>query len=113
MSGVMTAVTNRWDPGVTRALAEARHGDAFAVLGAHPSTNGRLLRTYHPGAEHVTAVLADGREVPLEAGPEPGLFAGELPAEEATACGSAGRAAPRTRQTRTRLGRCSATSTCT
>lgn len=81
MSGVMTAVTNRWDPGVTRALAEARHGDAFAVLGAHPSTNGRLLRTYHPGAEHVTAVLADGREVPLEAGPEPGLFAGELPAE--------------------------------
>ncbi len=80
MSGVMTAVSNRWDSGVVRALAEARHGDAFAVLGAHPSDKGRLLRTYLPGADRVGAVLDDGQVVALDAGPEPGLFAGELPA---------------------------------
>ncbi|WP_181713873.1 GlgB N-terminal domain-containing protein, partial [Xanthomonas oryzae] len=52
-------MSNRWDPGVIRALAEARHGDAFAVLGAHRTDTGRVLRTYLPGAERVSAVLDD------------------------------------------------------
>ncbi|RBB27574.1 1,4-alpha-glucan branching enzyme, partial [Xanthomonas oryzae pv. oryzae] len=77
----MTAVSNRWDPGVIRALAEARHGDAFAVLGAHRTDTGRVLRTYLPGAERISAVLDDGQTIALEAGPEPGLFAGDLPAQ--------------------------------
>ncbi|WP_425533424.1 GlgB N-terminal domain-containing protein, partial [Xanthomonas oryzae] len=74
-------MSNRWDPGVIRALAEARHGDAFAVLGAHRTDTGRVLRTYLPGAERISAVLDDGQTIALEAGPEPGLFAGDLPAQ--------------------------------
>lgn len=61
MSGVMTAVSNRWDPGVVRALAEARHGDAFAVLGAHPSDNGRVLRTYLPAPTASVRCSTTGR----------------------------------------------------
>ncbi|MGV1110206.1 1,4-alpha-glucan branching protein GlgB [Xanthomonas translucens] len=75
----MTDVGHTWDEATLRAFANARHGDPFAVLGAHRIGDARVLRSHLPGAEAVTAVLDDGREVPLQEGPSSGFFAATLP----------------------------------
>ncbi|MBS7457328.1 1,4-alpha-glucan branching protein GlgB [Coralloluteibacterium stylophorae] len=64
-----------------RAFAEARHGDPFAVLGAHPGPDGRVLRVFLPGADGVVARLDDGTEVALGREGEAGFFAGVLPGD--------------------------------
>jgi 1,4-alpha-glucan branching enzyme len=68
------------DEGERWALLEARHGDPFAVLGAHDIGGVRVLRTLQPGAEHVEAIDASGTVVAqlLPEG-EGGLFSGVLP----------------------------------
>ena len=38
------------------ALAEARHGDPFTVLGPHDTPTGRIVRTFLPGARAVEAL---------------------------------------------------------
>jgi len=68
---------------LARLLAGA-HTSPHSVLGAHPAVVERLagvvVRAYHPDAESVECVLADGETYPLA--PEaPGLFASFLPGE--------------------------------
>ncbi|MDE2398999.1 MAG: 1,4-alpha-glucan branching enzyme, partial [Burkholderiales bacterium] len=49
------------DPDSIAALAAGRHGDPFAVLGAHADAAGaRWLRAFLPGAAEVEAWSADG-----------------------------------------------------
>jgi len=47
-------------------LTRGEHGEPHAILGPHPDGDGVDIRAYKPLARTVTAVLADGTEVPLE-----------------------------------------------
>ena len=58
-----------------RALAQANHGDPFAVLGPHDTENGRVIRAFLPGAIKVELLRHDGSVLaPLEPGKHDGLF---------------------------------------
>ncbi|MFO1330255.1 MAG: 1,4-alpha-glucan branching protein GlgB [Rubrivivax sp.] len=60
-------------------LAEARHGDPFAVLGAHADADGRIwVRTMQPGAQTVEALDAAGQAHVLAPRGQ-GVFEGRLP----------------------------------
>lgn len=48
-----------------RAVAAGAHHDPHSVLGAHPGSGSVTLRTLKPLARTVTAVLADGTEIPF------------------------------------------------
>jgi len=67
----------RLDDDNVRALVEARHGDPFAVLGAHPAPGGVVIRTFAPGAETVEAVDPTGKRLAvLERRHPDGVFEG-------------------------------------
>ena len=54
----------REDPDLARAAAEAMAGrltDPFAWLGPHDTAEGRVVRSYQPGAERVELTSRDGR----------------------------------------------------
>ncbi|MBB5694576.1 1,4-alpha-glucan branching protein GlgB [Muricoccus pecuniae] len=59
-----------------QAIVEGRHGDPFAVLGAH----GGRVRSFQPGALSVEAVPAGGAPVALGQVHDIGMFEGEVPA---------------------------------
>ncbi|MQA79084.1 MAG: 1,4-alpha-glucan branching protein GlgB [Streptosporangiales bacterium] len=59
-------------------LADGTHHDPHSLLGAHPGDDGVTVRTLRPSATAVTAVLGDGRRVPLTH-EHHGVFAGVLP----------------------------------
>jgi 1,4-alpha-glucan branching enzyme len=66
------------DRAVSAALANATHGDPFAVLGPHETEAGRIVRAFLPGARGVE-VLARADRTPLgrlAAHDESGLFEG-------------------------------------
>src|SRR5579864_264189 len=62
------------DPPVSRAdlapLAAGELADPHRILGAHAATRGNergaVIRTFHPDASAVDALLADDRTLPLE-----------------------------------------------
>jgi 1,4-alpha-glucan branching enzyme len=68
------------DRAVVAALANATHGDPFAVLGPHETEAGPIVRAFLPGALRVD-VLARGDRTPLgrlEAHDDSGLFEGPM-----------------------------------
>jgi 1,4-alpha-glucan branching enzyme len=69
----------RLDRGEAEALMTARHRDSFRVLGPHDGPDGRIIRTYLPGARSVD-VLRRADHVSLGVLPEtqPGLFEGPV-----------------------------------
>ena len=60
------------------ALAGARHGDPFAVLGPHRGERGVIIRTLQPGAERA-AVARDGRLVEMSRLHGAGIFEASFP----------------------------------
>ncbi len=66
-------------PGV-EALAEARHGDPFTILGPHDTSAGRIVRVFLPGAQAVDVLRrADRRPIGrLAAGQPEGFFQGPV-----------------------------------
>ncbi|MGI4984588.1 MAG: GlgB N-terminal domain-containing protein, partial [Janthinobacterium lividum] len=61
------------------ALVEARHWDAFAVLGAHTNEAGTFVRAMLPGAQRVTVIDAAGNSLGELTSLHPaGLFAGPV-----------------------------------
>ncbi len=61
------------------AVIGARHGDAFAVLGPHATTDGTVVRAFIPGATHAWA-CHDGVQAELACRHPDGFFEGPLPA---------------------------------
>lgn len=63
------------------ALANARHGDPFSVLGVHETPSGLVLRVYMPGALGVDVLERDDNSVRCSLHPIqiPGLFAARIP----------------------------------
>ena len=77
-----TATETLDDPAQTAALAEGRHGDPFGYLGVHPLDGKRcVVRVFHPDAESVELLPADGKAVTLDRADDKGLFAAELPGD--------------------------------
>lgn len=70
------------DPDTLRALAQATHGDPFAVLGPHAVDGETIVRAFLPGALRVEVVARDGggEAAPLHPTEPPGMFAGPLAA---------------------------------
>ena len=68
------------EPEVIRALAEARHGDPFSVLGAHAADRGQRVRVFLPAARAVHLLAADSDQPlgTLTRTDESGLFEGLL-----------------------------------
>jgi 1,4-alpha-glucan branching enzyme len=67
----------RLSPSDARALVEARHGDPFAVLGAHVRSEGVVIRAFVPHAETLEARTPDGRRLAVLDRLDPaGLFEG-------------------------------------
>jgi 1,4-alpha-glucan branching enzyme len=66
-------------PGI-EALAEARHGDPFTILGPHDTAAGRLVRVFVPGAQAVDVLRrSDRRSIGrLAAGQPDGFFQGPV-----------------------------------
>jgi 1,4-alpha-glucan branching enzyme len=66
------------DRAIVNALANATHGDPFAVLGPHPQDGGTIVRAFLPGARAVEVIArAGGRPLGhLQAGETDGLFQG-------------------------------------
>jgi len=62
------------------ALAQARHGDPFRVLGPHDGPSGRTIRAFLPGAKAVEVLRrSDGAVIgELHEGRSPGLFEGAV-----------------------------------
>ena len=58
------------------ALAAARHGDPFAILGQHDTADGPVVRAFVPNADSVVAIAPDGSETSLIPRPEAGFFEG-------------------------------------
>ena len=63
------------------AVVAGVHHDPHSVLGAHPGPGGVTIRALRPLATTVTAVLPDGRRVPL-AHQHGGVFSATLPGEQ-------------------------------
>ncbi|WP_217433817.1 hypothetical protein, partial [Caulobacter sp. S45] len=71
-----------FDPALAAAaeLLDGRLTDPFGFLGAHDSEEGRVVRTFQPGARAVEVVARDdGRPLAsLQAAGDTGLFTGRL-----------------------------------
>ncbi len=50
---------DRLDPGAIEAVAHARHGDPFALLGPHPVASGTAVRAFIPDADAVEVLARD------------------------------------------------------
>ncbi|HSU04231.1 MAG TPA: 1,4-alpha-glucan branching enzyme, partial [Acetobacteraceae bacterium] len=72
------------DAGTADALANGRLSDPFAVLGPCDTPQGRVIRVFVPGAQHVEVVSRDGGRLIATLLPaEPhGLFAGRVSGAE-------------------------------
>jgi 1,4-alpha-glucan branching enzyme len=67
----------RLPEGDVHAIVEARHGDPFAVLGAHATPDGLAIRAFVPHAERLEAWMPDGALLArLEQRHPAGLFEG-------------------------------------
>ena len=65
------------DTAAVDALVDGRHGDPFALLGAHTVDGRRVVRTLQPGAQAVELIDVDGRTLgQLQRVHDGGLFAG-------------------------------------
>ncbi|WP_145140575.1 1,4-alpha-glucan branching protein GlgB [Roseomonas gilardii] len=64
-----------------QALIEGRHGDPFAILGAHDGPGGKTVLTFQPGAKGVELLDAESGEVlaPMERIHPAGVFEGPIP----------------------------------
>jgi 1,4-alpha-glucan branching enzyme len=68
------------DVAVAEALIEGRLTDPFAVLGPHDGPEGRLIRTFQPGAIGVEVLTRKGkRRIGALAARDGGLFVGSVP----------------------------------
>src|ERR1700749_4379451 len=65
---------------IERIVAGQPH-DPHSVLGAHPGPDGVIIRALRPMAKSVTAVLDDGRRLPMTHVHQ-GVFAGTVPDEK-------------------------------
>ncbi len=85
MMDIVVAPPPKLDPTLADALANARLGDPFAVLGPHDGPHGRVVRAFLPGAERVELVSREGgRRIGELLQDEPyGLFAGLADTTEA------------------------------
>ncbi|MBK9179239.1 MAG: 1,4-alpha-glucan branching protein GlgB [Acidimicrobiales bacterium] len=63
-------------------IVRGEHAEPHAVLGAHPSGTGWVVRVWRPGAERVTVLPADAAPVPAAQVHPAGVFAAELPASD-------------------------------
>ncbi len=103
----------RLDPQSAGALARGEHGNPFAVLGPHDTSDGCIIRAYPPGATKVEALRrSDGALLStLEQGAETGcskiLFMNGRPID----CEFLGQMPSRRPRTRILSACCSATST--
>ena len=106
--------------GEIERIVAGQHYDPHSVLGAHPGPDGVIIRALRPLATSVTAVLDDGRRLPMEHVHQ-GVFAVTVPDEKVpgyriAAVYGLGRAPARSRRcATTRTGTCPrwASSTCT
>jgi 1,4-alpha-glucan branching enzyme len=60
-------------------LGEGRHSDPHRILGAHPASDGAVVRALHPEAISAECLLDGGAAVPMAPVGPPGLFAVALP----------------------------------
>src|ERR1700751_2475647 len=67
--------------GEIERIAAGQHYDPHSVLGAHPGPGGVIIRALRPLATSVTAVLDDGRRLPMEHVHQ-GVFAVTVPDEK-------------------------------
>jgi len=67
--------------GEIERIVAGQHHDPHSVLGAHPGPGGVIIRALRPLATSVTAVLDDGRRLPMEHVHE-GVFAVTVPEEK-------------------------------
>src|ERR1700750_2632947 len=67
--------------GEIERIAAGQHYDPHSVLGAHPGPGGVIIRALRPLATSGTAVLDDGRRLPMEHVHE-GVFAVTVPDEQ-------------------------------
>ncbi len=67
--------------GEIERIAAGQHYDPHSVLGAHPGPDGVIIRALRPLATSVTAVLDDGRRLPMEHVHQ-GVFAVTVPDEK-------------------------------
>src|SRR5438552_7081599 len=67
--------------GEIERIVAGQHHDPHSVLGAHPGPDGVIIRAFRPLATSVTAVLDDGRRLPMEHVHE-GVFAVTVPDEK-------------------------------
>src|SRR6266567_628354 len=67
--------------GEIERIVAGQHHDPHSVLGAHPGPDGVIIRALRPLATSVTAVLDDGRRLPLEHVHQ-GVFAVTVPDEK-------------------------------
>src|SRR5437016_14390404 len=67
--------------GEIERIAAGQHHDPHSVLGAHPGPDGVVIRALRPLATSVTAVLDDGRRLPM-AHVHEGVFAVTVPDEK-------------------------------
>jgi 1,4-alpha-glucan branching enzyme len=70
---VTTLATSDLDP-----LVRREHHDPHAVLGAHATPDGVVIRAYRPGACAITALVENGTSVELEQIHPAGVFEGTL-----------------------------------
>src|SRR5512142_624573 len=78
-----TADPDTADPslGEIERIVAGQHHDPHSVLGAHPGPDGVVIRALRPLARSVTAVLDDGRRLPMEH-LHHGVFAVTVPDEK-------------------------------
>src|SRR6516164_977758 len=62
-------------------IVAGQHHDPHTVLGAHPGPDGVIIRALRPMAKTVTAVLDDGRRLPMTHVHQ-GVFAVTVPDEK-------------------------------
>src|SRR5712672_3223089 len=67
--------------GEIERIAAGQYYDPHSVLGAHPGPDGVIIRALRPLATSVTAVLDDGRRLPMEHVYQ-GIFAVTVPDEK-------------------------------
>ena len=70
------------DDGAIEEIVQARHGDPFAILGAHDVAGGVEVRAFLPGADRVAIVAPDGSTVlgTMERVHPAGFWVGSMPA---------------------------------
>ena len=68
-------------PGEIERIVAGQHHDPHSVLGAHPGPDGVIIRALRPMAKSVTAVLDDGRRLPMTHVHQ-GVFAVTVPDEK-------------------------------